>query len=62
MEILDIKIERPNIDLSDKVYYSAVILKNKKKFRCQMITDGIFNEHMDLKQWVDKIETEFKKK
>jgi hypothetical protein len=60
IKILDIKIEKLNIDLSDKLYYTAVILKNKKKFRCQMITDGVLNKHMDLKEWVNCIKNEFK--
>jgi hypothetical protein len=55
MEILEIKINKLNIDLSDKVYYWAKILKNNKTYICQMVTDGIINPHLDLNQWSDYI-------
>jgi hypothetical protein len=56
IKILEIKIDNLNIDLSDKVYYYAKILKDNKKFICQMVTDGITNKHMDLKEWTNYIE------
>ena len=56
MKILEIEIKSmKEIDLSDKIYYYAKILKDNKKFICQMVTDGIINPHMDLKQWTEYI-------
>ncbi len=58
MEILEIKIDNLNIDLSGKVYYYAKILKDKKKFICQMVTDGITDSHLDLKEWTERVKKE----
>jgi len=55
IEILEIKIDNLNIDLSDKVYYYAKVKKNKQNFILQMVTDGIINHHLDLKQWKDYV-------
>lgn len=56
MEILEIKIHDLNIDLSGKVYYWAKVSKDKQVFICQMVTDGIINHHLNLKEWKDYIE------
>tara|TARA_R110000868_G_scaffold92816_1_gene257426 strand:- start:354 stop:593 length:240 start_codon:yes stop_codon:yes gene_type:complete len=55
IKIIDIKIDDLNIDLSDKVYYYAKIEKNKKYFICQMVTDGIINPHLNIKEWSDYV-------
>lgn len=54
MKILEIEIKNmKEIDLSNKVYYYAKILKNNKHFICQMVTDGIFYPHMNLKEFTE---------
>ena len=58
MKILEIKIDNLNIDLSDKVYYYAKVLKNKQRYICQMVSDGIKNPHLNLEEWTKRVKQE----